>query len=203
MLIQIFPNNIDQRKIKTVVEVLKNDGVIIFPTDTVYAIGCDIYSNKAIERICKIKNVKPEKSNFSFICNNLSHISDFTKPFDRSIYKLLNRSLPGPFTFILNASSAVPTIFKNHKKTIGIRVPDNKIPLSIITELGNPIMSTSLHNEDEIVEYLTDPSEIFEKFESVVDLIVDGDYGGNTPSTIIDCTGNAPVIIRQGAGLID
>jgi tRNA threonylcarbamoyl adenosine modification protein (Sua5/YciO/YrdC/YwlC family) len=203
MHLKINPDNIDLRKIRAVIEVLKNDGIIIYPTDTVYAIGCDIYSNKAIEKICRIKKIKPEKSKFSFICNNLSHISDFTKPFDRSVYKLLNRSLPGPFTFILNANSAVPSIFKNNKKTIGIRIPDNPIPLSIISELGNPIISTSLHDEDEIVEYLTDPAEIFEKFENMVDLIIDGGYGGNVPSTVIDCTGKESFLVRQGAGVSD
>ncbi|MEO5571874.1 MAG: L-threonylcarbamoyladenylate synthase [Bacteroidia bacterium] len=203
MLLQINPSNIDHRLIKTVVDVLKKDGIIIFPTDTVYAIGCNIYSNKAIEKISRLKNVKPEKANFSFICSDLSHISDFTRPFDRSIYKMLNRSLPGPFTFILNASSAVPAIFKNNKKTIGIRIPDHQIPLNIIKELGNPIMSTSLHNEDEIMDYLTDPAEIFEKFENIVDLIIDGGYGGIEPSTIVDCTGMVSVIVRQGAGVLD
>jgi tRNA threonylcarbamoyl adenosine modification protein (Sua5/YciO/YrdC/YwlC family) len=203
MLLQINPSNIDQRLIKTVVDVLKNDGVIIFPTDTVYAIGCDIYSNKAIEKISRIKNVKLEKANFSFICSDLSYISDFTKPFDRSVYKMLNRSLPGPFTFILNANNAVPSIFKNNKKTIGIRIPDHPIPSCIIKELGNPVMSTSLHDEDEITEYLTDPSEIFEKFENIVELIIDGGYGGNEPSTIVDCTGTESVILRQGAGVLD
>jgi tRNA threonylcarbamoyl adenosine modification protein (Sua5/YciO/YrdC/YwlC family) len=203
MFLQINPSNIDQRLIKTVVDVLKNDGVIIFPTDTVYALGCDIYSNKAIEKISRLKKVKPEKANFSFICSDLSHISDFTKPFDRSLYKILNRSLPGPFTFILNANSAVPAIFKNNKKTIGIRIPANQVPISIIKELGNPIMSASLHNEDELVDYLTDPAEIFENFETIVDLIIDGGYGGNKPSTIVDCTDGEPVILRQGAGILD
>jgi tRNA threonylcarbamoyl adenosine modification protein (Sua5/YciO/YrdC/YwlC family) len=203
VLLKINPGNIDQRLIKTVVNVLKNDGVIIYPTDTVYAMGCDIYSNKAIEKICRIKNIKPQQSNFSFICSDLSHISDFTRPFDRSVYKMLNRCLPGPFTFILNANSAVPAIFKNHKKTIGIRIPDHAVPLSLIKELGNPIMSTSLHNDDEIVEYLTDPAEIFEKFENVANLIIDGGYGGNEPSTIVDYTGIEPTIVRQGAGIVD
>jgi len=203
MLLKINPSNIDPRIIKTVVDVLKNDGVIIYPTDTVYALGCNIYSNKAIEKVCRIKNIKPQKANFSFICSDLSHISDFTKPFDRSVYKLMNRNLPGPFTFILNANSAVPAIFKNHKKTIGIRIPDHTIPLNLIKELGNPIMSTSLHDEDEIVEYLTDPSEIFEKFETMVDLIIDGGYGGNQPSTVVDCTSGEPFILRQGVGILD
>jgi len=203
MFLQINPSNIDHRLIKEVVAVLKNNGVIIFPTDTVYAIGCNIYSNKAIEKISRIKNVRPEKANFSFICSDLSNISDFTKPFERSVYKMLNRSLPGPFTFILNANSAVPAIFKNNKKTIGIRVPDHAIPISIIKELGNPIMSASLHNEDQIVDYLTDPAEIFEKFENIADLIIDAGYGGNEPSTIVDCTSTHPVIVRQGAGTLD
>jgi tRNA threonylcarbamoyl adenosine modification protein (Sua5/YciO/YrdC/YwlC family) len=202
MLLQINPSNIDQRLIKTVVQVLRNDGVIIYPTDTVYALGCDIYSNKAIEKICRIKNIKPQKSNFSFICSDLSHISDYTRPFDRSVYKMLNRSLPGPFTFILNANSAVPAIFKNNKKTIGIRIPDHAIPLSIIKELGNPIMSASLYDNDATTDYLTDPAEIFEKFETVVNLIIDGGYGGNEGSTIVDCTGVQPIVLRQGAGML-
>lgn len=203
MLLPIYSTNIDLRKIKIVVDILKNDGVIIFPTDTVYALGCNIHSIKAIDRICKIKNKKLEKSDFSFICNDLSHISDFTKPFDRTVFKLLNRSLPGPFTFILNANNSVPAIFKNNKKTIGIRVPDHTIPLSIIKELGNPVMSTSLHNEDEITKYLTDPTEIYEKFEGIVDVIIDSGFGGNEPSTIVDCTGILPVILRQGMGVLE
>lgn len=200
MLLEINKQNIDDRKIKSAVNVLKNDGVIIFPTDSVYAFGCDIYSTKAIEKICRLKNVKLEKSNFSFICNDLSHLSDFTKPFDRSVYKLLNRSLPGPFTFILNANNTVPSIFRNNKKTIGIRVPDHAVALAIVRELGNPLMAASLHNDDELIDYITDPSEIFEKYESAIELIIDSGVGGNLPSTVVDCTGNDPVIIRQGAG---
>lgn len=200
MLLEINKQNIDDRKIKLAVNVLKNDGVIIFPTDSVYAFGCTIYSTKAIEKICRLKNVKLEKSNFSFICNDLSHLSDFTKPFDRSVYKLLNRSLPGPFTFILNANNAVPSIFRNNKKTIGIRVPDHAVALAIVKELGNPLMAASLHNDDELIDYITDPSEIFEKYDSTVEMIIDSGAGGNLPSTVVDCTGNAPVILRQGAG---
>lgn len=202
MLLEINKQNIDDRKIKSAVNVLKNDGVIIFPTDSVYAFGCDIYSTKAIEKICRLKNVKLEKSNFSFICNDLSHLSDFTKPFDRSVYKLLNRSLPGPFTFILNANNTVPSIFRNNKKTIGIRVPDHAVALAIVRELGNPLMAASLHNDDELIDYITDPSEIFEKYESAIELIIDSGAGGNLPSTVVDCTGNDPVIIRQGAGTL-
>lgn len=204
MLLQIFPHSIDDRKIDIVVSLLNRDGVIIIPTDTVYAIACSIKSTKAFEKICRLKNVKPEKANFSFLCNDLKNISEYTRPFDRSIYKLLNKSLPGPFTFILEASSNVPAIFRNKKKTIGIRIPDHSVPLKIIGALGCPLMVTSLHNSDDpIADYLTDPAEIFERFEKTTDLIVDSGNGGNIPSTVVDCTSTEPVIVRAGAGELD
>lgn len=201
MLLPILSHSIDQRKIATVVSVLSNNGVIIIPTDTVYAIACSIKSAKAFEKICRLKNVKPEKANFSFLCNDLKNISEYTSPFDRSIYKLLNKNLPGAFTFILEASNNVPAIFRNKKKTIGIRIPNNAVALNIIETLGNPLMVTSLHNADDpIADYLTDPAEIFEHFENTIDIIIDSGYGGNIPSTVIDCTTAEPSLTRQGAG---
>lgn len=200
MIISIHPENPDSRKVKMAVDCLNDGGVIIFPTDTIYAIGCSIHQSKAVERICRIKGVRLEKSNFSFICNSLSNISDFTKPFDRHIYKLLNRSLPGAYTFILNANHQVPALFRSRKKTIGIRVPDNKITLDLVSLLGMPMMSTSLHDDDKFIEYPTDPEQIHEKYEKQVDLVIDGGVGKMVPSTIIDCTSGFPVIVREGAG---
>lgn len=204
MLIEIHPANPDKRKIDRVVECLKDGGVIIFPTDTIYALGCDIYNAKAFEKVCRLKGVKPEKANFSFIMSDLSKISSFTKPFDRNIFKLINRALPGAYTFILNANSEVPSIFRSKKKTIGIRIPDNNIALSIVNGLDNPIMATSLHHDDgSFFEYPTDATEIFERFGNDVDLVIDGGVGSITASTIIDCTNGNPEVIRVGAGRID
>lgn len=202
MLIRIHPENPSERQIKTVVDCLDNGGVIIFPTDTVYGIGCDIYQSKAVERVARIKGIKKEKANFSFICHDLSHLADFTRPLDNSVYKLMKSALPGPFTFILNANSNVPKIFQSKKKTVGIRVPDNKIPLEIVRVLGHPIMSTSVYNEDEILGYATDPELIYETFRDLVDMVIDGGYGDNQPSTILDCTGEEIYIIREGKGKI-
>ena len=200
MLIEIQPGSPDQRKIDKVVAIIKEGGLAIIPTDTIYALVCDIYNHKAVDKVCRIKNVRLEKSNLSFLCLDLANISTYTRAFDRSIYKLLNRSLPGPYTFILEASNEVPSIFRSKKKTIGIRIPDNKIVLQIIEGVGNPLMSTSLRIADEIVAYPTDPYEIEELYGNDVDVVVDGGYGNNTGSTIIDCTGREPKIIREGAG---
>ena len=200
MFVEIHPENPDQRVIDKVVAFIKNGGVVIIPTDTIYALACDIYSQKAIDKVCRIKNVKLEKSNFSFLCHDLANISKYTRAFNRNIYKLLNRALPGPYTFILQAGSEVPSIFRAKKKTIGIRIPDHKAVQMIIEGVGNPLMSTSLHDQDDIVAYPTDPNVIFELYEHLVDIILDGGYGGNTGSTVIDCTGAAPVIIRLGQG---
>lgn len=203
MLIEVSLTNIDQRKIKQVADTIKAGGVVIVPTDTIYALACDIYNQKAIDRICRIKGVKLEKSNFSFLCDSLQHISKYTKSFDRPAYKLMNRALPGPYTFILEAGSEVPAVFRSRKKTIGIRIPDHAVLLDIISAVGNPLMSTSLHNDDAITEYPTDPAEIFELFEKEVDLIVDAGYGGIIASTIIDCTSAEPLVKRVGAGSLD
>ena len=203
MLLKIHPDNPDERKIKQVVECLKDGGVIIFPTDTIYGLGCNIHNHKAVEKVCQIKGVKLEKSNFSFICFDLADISDFTKPFDRNVYKLMKSSLPGPYTFILNANNNVPNLFKFKKKTIGIRVPDNNIARVIVKELGNPVMSTSLHNDDNFTEYHSDPELIFEQYENLVDIVIDGGVGGTEVSTIIDCTDEIPTLIRKGKGIVD
>jgi len=200
MLLKIHPENPSQRQIQTVVDCLKKGGVIIYPTDTVYGLGCDIYNSKGVDRVARIKGIKKEKANFSFICHDLSHLSDFTKPIENSIFKLMKSSLPGPYTFILNANNNVPRIFQSKKKTVGIRVPDNNIILEIVRELGNPVMTTSIHDEDEMLEYTTDPELIYEKYENQVDILVDGGYGGFVPSTILNCTSDEPELIRKGKG---
>ena len=200
MLIQIHPNNPDKRKTDQVIAILKKGGIIIYPTDTVYSMACDLMNRKAVERMAQIKGIKIENANFSLICYDLSHISDYTVQFSNSIYKLMKRALPGPFTFILNANTSVPKLFKSKKKTIGIRVPDNNIARTIVQELGNPLISTSVHDDDDILEYITDPELIYEKHENVVDLVIDGGYGKNEASTIIDCTGEEPMVIREGIG---
>ena len=203
MLIRIHPDNPDHRQILKVVEVLNQGGIIIYPTDTVYGIGCDISKARAIERIARIKGIRPEKSNFSFICYDLSHLSLYTKHIDNSIFKLIKRNLPGPLTFILEANSNVPKIFKNKKKTVGIRIPDHNIPLEIVRELGNPILTTSLHDTDLIIDYTTDPELIHENMGHRVDLVIDGGYGNNVPSTIVDCTAYPFEIIREGLGILE
>ena len=203
MLVKIYPENPNQKDIRLVVDVLKNGGIIIYPTDTVYALGCDISDGKAVEKIARYKNVKVEKSNLSFICQDLSQLSDFTKPLSNQVFKLLKKYLPGPYTFIMNANNNVPKYFKGKKRTVGVRIPDNPIILEIVRVLGNPIMSTSIHDEDEMLEYSTDPELIHEKFKDLADLIIDGGYGDNVPSTIVDCTGDIPVVIRQGKGVFE
>lgn len=203
MFLEIHPKNPDTRKINQVIDCLKKGGLVIYPTDTVYAIGCDIYQPKAIERLCQIKGVKPDKMSFSFICNDLSHLSQFTQSIDTPIYKLMRRYLPGAYTFILKANNTIPKLFKNKKKTVGIRIPDHPIPLTIVQELGHPIITTSIHHEDEIIDYMTDPYDIYEAFGNLVDIVIDGGICGVHPSTIIDCTEGYPVLIRQGKGEVD
>ncbi len=203
MLIKLYEENPNQREIEKVLAVLRGGGIIIYPTDTVYGMGCDITNAKAVEKVAQYKNVKIEKSNMSFICSDLRHLSDYAKPISNSVFKLLKRNLPGPFTFILEANSNVPKYFKGKKKTVGIRVPDNNIILEIVRQLGNPILSTSVHDEDEVLEYTTDPELIHEKFDGFVDLVIDGGFGDNNPSTVIDCTADMPVIIRQGKGIVE
>jgi tRNA threonylcarbamoyl adenosine modification protein (Sua5/YciO/YrdC/YwlC family) len=200
MLLKIYPENPELTKILKAVETLRKDGVIVVPTDTVYALCCDIHNQKAADKISRIKGVKLEDANFSFICYDLSTISEFTRQFDTSVYKLMRRSLPGPYTFILHANHNVPSIFRSKKKTIGIRVPDNSIVREIVKELGNPLMATSIHHEDALVDYMTDPSLIHDTLTEV-DAVIDGGPGGNEPSTIIDCTGSVPLIVREGKGV--
>lgn len=200
MLMRIHPDTPSSRQILKVVEILRNGGVIIYPTDTVYGLGCDISKARAVERIARIKSVKLEKANFSFICHDLSHISLYTRQISNPTFKLMKKYLPGPFTFILNANSNVPKIFKNKKKTIGIRIPDNNIPLEIVKELGNPILTTSIHDYDDVIDYTTDAELIHENMGQIVDLVIDGGYGKNIPSTVVNCTTEHPEIIRQGLG---
>ena len=200
MLIKIYPNNPNEKQLAEVVACLRNGGIIIYPTDTVYGLGCDIYQAKAIEKLCKIRNINPEKANLSFICADLSHLSDFVKPIDNAVFRDLKHALPGPFTFILNANNKVPKLMHSNKKTVGIRVPDNDIARSIVKLLGNPIVSTSIHDDDEVVEYSTDPELIYEKYKDLVDMVIDGGYGELQASTVVDYTSDEPVIVRQGKG---
>lgn len=203
MLIKIYPENPNPKAIEQVVEVLKKGGIIIYPTDTVYGLGCDITNHKAIEKICRLRGIKPEKANFSFICSDLRHISDYIKPIDTTTFRVLKKALPGPFTFIFNANGNVPKLLSSNKKTVGIRVPDNDIAREIVLQLGNPILSTSIYDDDEVIEYSTDPELIHEKYEDTVDIVIDGGYGDNEPSTVVDCTSGDFEIIRQGKGNLE
>ena len=203
MLLKIYPENPTPRDIKTVIECLNDGGIIIYPTDTVYGMGCDIFKNKTVERIADIKGIKVEKANFSFVCFDLSHLSDFTKPISNSTYKLIKKTLPGPFTFILEANNNVPKLFQSKKKTVGIRIPDNNIVRTIVDELGHPIMSTSIYDDDDLIEYTTDPELIYEKYGNIVDIVIDGGYGDNEPSTVVSCINDDFVILRQGKGIIE
>jgi tRNA threonylcarbamoyl adenosine modification protein (Sua5/YciO/YrdC/YwlC family) len=203
MLLKIYPENPNEKAIEQVVQVLRKGGIIIYPTDTVYGLGCDITNHRAIEAIARIRRVKPEKANFSFVCYDLSHISDYIKPIDNTTYRVLKKALPGPFTFIFNASSNVPKLLSSNKKTVGIRVPDNNIARCIVKELGNPILSASIKDDDEIMEYSTDPELIYEKYQDLADIVIDGGYGGNIASTVVDCTHGDFEIIREGKGQLD
>lgn len=198
MYIKLYNDNPNQREIDKVVNILRDGGLIIYPTDTVYAIGCDAMNVKAVDKICKIKGINPDKSNLSIICYDLSNISEYAKV-NNSIFKLMKKNLPGAFTFILNTTSKLPKIYKN-KKTVGIRVPDNNIIREIVRVLGNPVLTTSVKDDDEVIEYTTDPELIHERYENIVAAVIDGGYGGIEGSTIVDCTGDEPEIIRQGKG---
>ncbi len=199
MLLKLYPDNPNHREFRQIVDILRNGGIIIYPTDTVYAIGCDINNNKAIQKIAKLKGTTAEKGKFSLICNSLSNLSEYAKV-DNTTFKMMKKNLPGAFTFILEASSNVPKLFKSKKKTVGIRVPNHFIPLRIVEELGNPILTTSIHDPDEVIEYTTDPELIHEKYQKQVDLVLDGGFGNKTASTIIDCTNGSFEIIRPGIG---
>lgn len=204
MLVEINPKNIDKRLIQQAVEILKKGGILIFPTDTVYSMGCDLFNKKALNNLAKMKDLKLSKTNFSIICSDMSDLSEYVKQIDRPTFKLLKQSLPGPFTFILGATSLVPKLFDSNRKEIGIRIPNNEIILEIVRQLGNPIATTSLHNDDDqILDYYADPYTIYEHFEDKVDLIIDGGHGNLDASTVVDCTSGAPVIVRQGIGQLD
>lgn len=197
--IKLYPQNPDPRRIEHIVKSLRDGAVIIYPTDTVYGMGCDIHNARAVERVAHIKGIKPTKNDFSFICYDLSHIADYARVSNQA-FKLMKSLLPGPFTFILQATNSVPKLLNTNKKTVGIRVPDNDIPRLIVHELGNPIITTSIRDDDEVIEYSTDPELIYEKFQNQVDIVVDGGYGGNVASTIVDATNDDFSIIRQGLG---
>lgn len=204
MLVHLNDTNINFKTIEQIVKCLKDGGIIIYPTDTVYALGCDISHVKAVERICKLKEIKPEKANFSFVCSDLSHLSEYTTPIPNTIFRIMKKALPGPYTFILEASAKVPKILKHAKKTVGIRVPDNLICKEIVQALGNPIISTSLHdNTDDILEYFSDPEVIHQHYESKVDMVIDGGFGNIYPSTVLDCSSHEVVVIREGQGSLD
>lgn len=198
--ISIHPLNPDERKIRQVVDVLRKGGIIIYPTDTIYGIGCDLMNRKAVERLCRVMNIKPQKLDLSFICHDLSHISEYVRRLDTPVFKLLKKALPGPYTFILESNSKVPKILETNKKTVGIRIPDHAIPRSIVAELGNPLITSSIKDDDKIKAYTTDPEEIYEDFKHQVELVIDGGAGNNVPSTVIDCTGSEMTIVRQAAG---
>jgi tRNA threonylcarbamoyl adenosine modification protein (Sua5/YciO/YrdC/YwlC family) len=200
--IKIYEDKPSEAAIDRVVKVLKEGGLVIYPTDTVYGLGCDITNTKALERIARIKGVKLEKANFSFICYDLSNLSDYVKQIDTATFKILKRALPGPYTFILPGNNNLPKEFKK-KTTVGIRIPDNNIVLEIVRQLGNPIVSTSIYDEDEVIEYTTDPELIFEKWQNLVDMVIDGGYGDNLASTIIDLSGYEPEVVREGKGSLD
>jgi tRNA threonylcarbamoyl adenosine modification protein (Sua5/YciO/YrdC/YwlC family) len=202
MLLRIHPENQSERQIRLITECLSDGGIIIYPTDTVYGIGCDIFKSKAVERIAVIRGIKPEKARFSFICHSLSQLSDFCLPINNSIFKMMKANLPGPFTFILQANNNVPKLIQSKKKTVGIRIPDNPIPIEIVKMLEHPIMSASIHDEDDIIEYTSDPELIYEKYQNMVDIVIDGGYGGNEVSTIVDCTSGDAEIIREGKGIL-
>lgn len=199
MLLTIHPDNPQPRLIKQVVDTLRDGGVIIYPTDTIYGLGCDIFNTKAIERICRIKGIDPKKAQFSFVCKDLSDLSEYARNLSNPIFRVLKNSLPGAYTFILDASKQVPKLLKSKKDTVGIRVPDHNITQALVQELGHPIMSVSLPMDGD-VEYYTDPEQIYELFEKQVDIVIDGGAGGTIPSTVIDCTSGAPEVIREGAG---
>ncbi len=202
MLIKIYPENPAPRHIRAVVEALNRGEIVIFPTDTVYAIGCDSFHHKAFQKIQQIRGQEKAKNNFSIIVKDLSMLSEYTLPIDNSIFRLMKRNLPGPFTFILNANSKVPKLFQSKKRTLGVRIPDNRILMDIVEELGHPLVTTSVHDEDEIVEYTTDPELIYEKYGHLVKTVIDGGYGDNEASTVVDCTSGEPVIVRQGKGIL-
>ena len=200
MLLKIYPENPNPKAIAEVADVLLHGGIVIYPTDSVYGIGCDIRQTKSIERLARLKNLKPEKADFSILCNDLSRLSEYTRPIPNPVFRLMKQNLPGPFTFILPAGGEVPKLLHGKRKTVGIRVPDNSIIVEIIKELGSALINTSVKDDDEVIEYTTDPELIHERYGNLVDMVIDGGFGKNIASTVIDCTGDEPEIIRQGLG---
>ena len=198
--LKIHPLNPEPRKIAHVVKMLTEGAIVVYPTDTIYGVGCDLMNRKAVQRLCNILDIKPQKLDLSFICNDLSHISEYVRRIDTPVFKLLKRSLPGPYTFILESSARVPKILDVNKKTVGIRIPNHEIPRAIVRQLGNPLITSSIKNDDVILEYTTDPEEIYEDFKSKVDIVIDGGMGGNIPSSVIDCSGDEIVVVRRGLG---
>ena len=196
----MYKENPEQKRINAIVDCLKNGGVIIYPTDTVYGLGCDIYNLRAIERLCKIKGINPKKSNLAIVCHDFSHLSDFAAAIDTPVFRVMKKALPGPFTFILKANGNVPKIFKQKKNTVGIRIPDNNIPREIVKQLGNPIVTTTITHTDDLISYETDPEIIYDRYGKIVDIVIDGGFGNNKPSTIVDCSEGQFEIIRQGLG---
>ncbi len=203
MLVRIYNDNPNPKHIRQVVDLLETGGIIIYPTDTVYAMGCDISATKSIEKIARFKGLNPKNPELSLIFHDMSQLSEYTIIRDNTLFKLLKRNLPGPFTFIVQANSQIPKLFRNKKKTVGIRIPDNNIVLEIVRELGRPIVTTSIHDQDEVIEYTTDPELIHEKFRDFADAVIDGGYGSNEGSTVVDCTGDEPEIVRQGQGILE
>lgn len=203
MLIKIYSENPNQRKIRQVVDLLEGGGIIIYPTDTVYAMGCDIRATKTIEKIARFKGMNPDNPDMSIIFHDMSQLSEYTIIRDNTVFKLLKRNLPGPFTFIVQANNQIPRLFKNRKKTVGIRIPSNSIVLELVRELGRPLITSSIHDSDEVIEYTTDPELIYEKYRGFADAVIDGGYGHNEASTVVDCTGDEIVIVRQGLGILE
>ena len=198
--ISIHPENPEKRKIDAIVDALRDGAVIIYPTDTIYGLGCDLFNKNAVDRVCRIKGLRPKNFNLSFICNDLSQVSEYTRQINTSTFKLLKNALPGAFTFIMESNRNVPKILGVNKKTVGIRIPDNRITQALVSSLGNPLITTSIKDEDEILQYTTDPESIFEDYKYEVDYVIDGGIGGNVPSTIIDCSQGSPEVIREGLG---
>lgn len=203
MLLRINPEKPNYDEIAKVVKCLQSGGIIIYPTDTVYGIGCDMNKQRAVERVCKLKGIELEKAHFSLICADLSQLSDFSQPISTSTFKVMKKALPGPFTFILEANNNVPKLFRSKKKTVGIRIPNNQICTEIVKQLGNPIMNTSVHDDDDVIKYTTDPEVIYERYKNKVDIIIAGGYGNNEPSTVVDCTTGDYSILRQGEGILE
>lgn len=202
MLLKINPQNPEQRKIQQVVDTLNEGGIIVYPTDTVYGLGCDIFQPKAVERICRLRGLDPAKAMLSFICSDISEVSNFTLPISNPIFKVMRKNLPGPFTFVLNSNNQVPKLFKNKKRTIGIRIPDNPVSQAIVNTLQRPLLTLSLKSDDQIAEYYTDPEDFKDEFNKLVDIVIDSGPGRNVPSTVVDCTGEEPLLIREGAGIL-